>query len=185
MATPVEGTQFSEGPPRFLVDEMLGRLAKWLRALGYDAVWERGVPDADLVDRAEREGRILLTRDTLLMERRPVSRGRVMAVLVRPDRLPEQLVQLRVDLGLVRLPSPRCLTCNAGLLPLPREEASAFVPQYVAQTQSCFTRCPVCRRLYWRATHWKAMEGVMDAAGFGESSPDADGDSGWDVGAGP
>jgi uncharacterized protein with PIN domain len=151
---------------RLLVDRTLGRLARWLRVLGYDTVWDRDAGPADVIARAEREGRVILTRDTLLVERRAVHAGRVRAVLVRGDKVPAQLVQLRVEEGMHRVGPARCLVCNSHLQSVSCEEVRLRVPPYVARTQEEFTYCPVCDRITWPATHWLDMERRLAEAGF-------------------
>jgi uncharacterized protein with PIN domain len=151
-----------------LVDRTLGRLVRWLRLLGYDAAWDAQAGQAELLARAECEDRILLTRDTLLVERRAVRRGRVRAVLVRGDLLAAQLEQLRTEEGLHRVGPPHCLVCGSRLLPMTPDEVHARVPPYVAATQHVFTYCPVCDRITWPATHWDDMRRRLVEAGFAE-----------------
>lgn len=140
--------------PAFLVDGMLGRLARWLRILGYDAAWEPGWGDAQLVRRARAEGRILLTRDRELARRRGVR-----VLLLEDEHLEGQLRQLRRDLGLTwEERVPRCLLCNEPLEPLPRDEAWGLVPPYVFVHHDRFFLCPSCERVYWRGTHWEDVE---------------------------
>jgi uncharacterized protein with PIN domain len=153
---------------KLLVDRTLGRLVRWLRLLGYDAAWDAQAGQAELLARAECEDRILLTRDTLLVERRAVRRGRVRAVLVRGDLLAAQLEQLRTEEGLHRVGPPRCLVCGSRLLPMTPDEVHARVPPYVAATQHVFTYCPVCDRITWPATHWDDMRRRLVEAGFAE-----------------
>jgi uncharacterized protein len=154
------------GASKFLADRTVGRLARWLRLLGYDTVWDGRSEPPGLLARAEHEGRILLTRDTLLAERRAVHRGRVRAVLLRGDHLAEQLQQLRTEEGLQRVGPARCLVCNGELRSLGVEDVRSRVPPYVAATQEKFTYCPVCDRVTWQATHWDDMCRRMTEAGF-------------------
>jgi uncharacterized protein with PIN domain len=109
-----------------------------------------------------------LTRDTLLMERRAVRRGRVHALFVNDDRLDDQLRQLRRDMGLARVGEPRCLVCNGRLTRISREQALPRVPPYVAGTQSAFRYCSACDRVVWPGTHWEAMLRVLRRAGIHE-----------------
>lgn len=147
--------------PTFLLDGMLGRLARWLRILGYDAAFEPELGDAQLVRRARAEGRILLTRDRGLARRRGVR-----VLLLEEERLEGQLRQLQRDLGLAwEERVPRCLLCNEPLQPLPRDEAWGLVPPYVFVHQDHFYLCPSCERVYWRGTHWDDVEGRL--RGFG------------------
>jgi uncharacterized protein len=150
----------------FLADRTVGRLARWLRLVGYDCVWDPMADQKRLLERAVAEGRILLTRDTLLVQRRQVARGEVAAILVRHDLPSDQLEQLRDELGLCRQPGPRCLVCNSELEEVSLEQVRDRVPPYVAATQTQFTYCGVCDRVTWPATHWEDMECRLAALGF-------------------
>ncbi len=145
----------------FVVDGMLGTLAKWLRILGYDTLFDPGLNDHQLVRLARAEGRVLLTRDRELARRRGIT-----SLLILSEDLDEQIRQalaecapgtgaLGVEIG--RL-APRCPVCNDMLQAIDLETARALVPPYVAQTQPSFSQCPACRRVYWRGTHWQHME---------------------------
>jgi uncharacterized protein with PIN domain len=139
--------------PRLLADAMLGKLARWLRALGYDTLYLRG-DDATIANRARADNRVLLTRDRELSHRRGLS-----VVLVASQTVPEQLEQV---LRAVGLPpegcSPRCMECNGVLVRIPHEIASSQVPVYVAGTQDMFHQCSKCGRIYWKGTHWDGIE---------------------------
>lgn len=145
-----------EESPKFMVDAMLGTLAKWLRLLGYDAEYaDSSYPDSEIVRRARSQGRIILTRDRELA----LHRKGVNAILIESEELGEQLLQLKEALGLDfdRLGS-RCVECNVPLVSISREEARPLVPPYVYQTQTEFRICPKCGRVYWRATHWEKIQ---------------------------
>lgn len=150
----------------FLADRTVGRLARYLRMLGHDTVWDVGSDASGLLAKACAEGRTLLTRDTLLVQRRAVRRGVVRAVLVRDDRVVDQLKQLRGELGLRREGPSRCLVCNASLQELPPTLAKDRVPPYVAATQNRFRYCPACDRITWAATHLEDMQRRLREAGY-------------------
>jgi uncharacterized protein with PIN domain len=152
--------------PLFLLDKTLGRLARWLRVLGYDAVWDAVSSPWDLLRRADAEGRVILTRDTLLVQRREVRRGVVRALLVHDDHLVDQLRQLRVELGLRRRGDPRCMVCNGVLEVMRQEEVQGRVPLYVAATECDFRYCRACNRITWPATHWEGMMRILEQAGL-------------------
>ena len=156
--------------PLFLLDKTVGRLARWLRVLGYDAAWNASASPRELLRRAGEEGRVLITRDTLLVHRREVNRGVVRAVLVRHDILVAQLRQLREDLGLRPQGDPRCMVCNATLQTIERKEVQSRVPPYVAATETEFRYCPACDRVTWPATHWQGMMRILEQAGFCQPS---------------
>lgn len=149
-------------PVRFVADAMLGRLARWLRALGYDTVYLRVGEDARLLDLARREGRILLTRDTGIPRRRPGLR----LLFIESDRVQEQVRQVirALDLPRPRGPAGRCLRCNGLLVEVPRAEVEGAVPPYVFATQEAFWRCPGCRQVYWAGTHVRLMAEALAAA---------------------
>ncbi len=142
-----------EASPRFIVDAMLGRLARWLRVLGYDALYFSDLEDAALYVRARTEDRILLTRDRELARRKGVR-----VILIGDDRVEAQVRQVVRTFGLSTANAfTRCIECNAVLGELPREEAQPLVPPFVFTTQTRFRRCPECGRVYWRGTHWAHM----------------------------
>ncbi len=146
--------QRSDEPPRLFVDAMLGRLARWLRLLGYDAAYWRIGSDDDLIRQANAEGRVIVTRDHALAGRRGVQ-----AVLITAETLDEQIAEARAVLGSAGSPNPfsRCPVCNGRLVDLPQDAARDFVPPYVWHTQHDFRRCPDCGRVYWRGTHYPGM----------------------------
>ena len=149
------GTVKHREPLRFLADHMLGRLARWLRALGYDTAFDPTLDDPQLALRAAREGRVLLTRDRELTRRKMVRRW----LLIESGQLSAQLRQVLEEL---RLPAPeirlsRCLVCNGLVEDVPKHDAIGHVPPYVASTQERFRRCVSCGRYYWAGTHVKRM----------------------------
>src|SRR4030081_1312434 len=106
----------AEMKPRFLADCNVGRLARWLRALGYDASYHTRIGDADLVREAAAESRVLLTRDRDLTKRRVIQSGVVRAILIRDDEVTKQLRQVFAELGLeLNEALTRCIECNSVL----------------------------------------------------------------------
>jgi len=143
---------------RFVVDVNVGRLAKWLRVLGYDTVFPRHADDNELVRIALREGRLLVTRDAGFSLRRAVRQGQMRVVQILDQDLNGQLRQLVRELGLeIKNGFSRCLVCNEPLHSVAKENVADRLPPYVYQNQSEFVECPQCCRLYWRGTHWSAM----------------------------
>ncbi len=147
----------TQEPPRFIVDVMLGRLARWLRALGYDTLYSSDMDDAALAQRALAEGRILLTRDVELTRRRGLR-----TLLITQDDLAQQLYQAVSALQLSSDEAfSRCLDCNVPLSDCDRAVAEVHVPAYVFATQPRFRRCAECGRIYWRGTHWARMQAAL------------------------
>lgn len=150
--------------PRFVVDGMLGRLVRWLRALGYDTLYNTAWEDAALAEIARTEDRILLTRDVELTRRRNLR-----AILIREDRVLVQLRQVVAEVGLnAGAAFSRCVECNTALESLAAEQAAPLVPPYVLQSHSRFRRCPRCGRVYWRGTHWSRMREVLEGLEYDE-----------------
>ncbi len=145
--------------PKFLADTMLGRLATWLRVLGYDAEYFRG-DDERLVARARTEGRVLLTRDTALVRRR----GLPQHLFIESDHVKEQVRQVITALGLrPGAIARRCLRCNALLAPRAKAEVLGNVPEYVWAHHEVFWGCPRCKRIYWAGSHQRRMAEAVQA----------------------
>lgn len=143
---------------RFLVDAHLGTLAKALRMLGYDAALAHHEDDRRLIRWALAEDRLLLTRDLDLARSRAATHGPLRALFLRPETAPQQLAEVVRALGLsTHQPFTRCLVCNVTLSPIAPKEAAPKIPPYVSATQTEFSECPVCSRVYWRGTHWRHM----------------------------
>ncbi|MGE5189036.1 MAG: Mut7-C RNAse domain-containing protein [Gemmatimonadota bacterium] len=142
---------------RFIADGMLGKLATWLRILGCDVEYLGDLPDDEIAERALRTGRVILTRDTLLVRRRKVRDNHF---FVTGDGWRDQLRQVVGAFGIdpgARL-FTRCVRCNEPLEPVDKPLVAGRVPPYVYETQEIFSACPSCRRLYWPATHRERME---------------------------
>ena len=138
---------------------MLGRLARWLRVLGWDTTYDMTLADPVLVQRANEEGRVLVTRDRhLLRELKPLR-----AVEVRQDDPLQQLKSLVEELQLSPPPElfVRCLLCNAPLQVLPPSEALPLLPEGVRELPGPVRRCPDCGRLYWDGSHVRRMRAAL------------------------
>ena len=150
-------------PLRLLADGMLGRLAKWLRLLGYDTAYENDAADAELARRARAEGRVLLTRDSELAGRRGLR-----ALLIQSEELQDQVQEVQGTLGPPSDPAlSRCAVCNVPLEDVSPDEIADRVPPYVLRRQSAFRRCPGCARVYWPGTHVDEMREQLARFGLG------------------
>ena len=148
--------------PRFLADCNVGRLARWLRALGYDASYHARIGDAELVREAAAENRVLLTRDRDLTKRRVIQSGVVRAILIKDDDVRTQLRQVFTELGLdVQHSLTRCIECNRELEPRHAATVAERVPPFVRRTQTSYSECPGCGRIYWAGTHWQRMHQML------------------------
>lgn len=122
--------------------------------MGYDTLFDPAMDDHQLARLARAEGRVLLTRDRELAQRRGVD-----SLLVESEHLDAQIAQLFAELDLDPAGSfSRCPVCNERLVEMDREEARERVPAYVARTHDTFRSCPGCQRVYWRGSHRRQME---------------------------
>ena len=149
---------------RFIADAMLGRLVRWLRILGYDTAYDKAITDEELIERAIREDRWLLTRDKNLALRR-LLRGR--HTLIRSDNVEGQLRQLhrdlKIDLDLTHQRAYRCADCNVVLTSISHADAAPLVPLFIGQEHREFLQCPHCRRVFWPGTHWQDLDRRLTA----------------------
>jgi uncharacterized protein with PIN domain len=152
----------TETDPRFACDAMLGGLARWLRAAGYDACWKEGIDDWELIRLARREARVLLSSDTGIFRVGIVRDGDVPALMV-PHGLSKQQ-QLAFVLERLHLAprSPRCMACGGELLEVPREQARDRAPPRTFDWVEHFHECARCGQLFWQGTHWRKIAAQLE-----------------------
>jgi uncharacterized protein len=139
---------------RFIADVMVGKLARWLRVLGFDVLYSNKYDDDEVIRIADAEGRIILTRDTGLAARTRNSRCLLIESVDYRDQIRQVLRSF--DLKEFKVFS-RCLECNAALEDVDKESVFDKVAPYVYLTQDRFARCPSCDRVYWHGTHAEEM----------------------------
>ncbi len=143
---------------KFICDDNLGKLAKWLRTLGYDTLFYLDIEDTELVSRALKEKRIILSRDTELRRFKSAEKN----LFLLASNLPlEQVKQVLREFNLTpekKYLFTRCLVCNQVLVPVPKKEVENKVPPFVFKTQENFVYCPSCDKLYWAGTHVKNLK---------------------------
>ncbi|GBD99210.1 hypothetical protein BMS3Abin07_01244 [bacterium BMS3Abin07] len=141
---------------KFIADAMLGKLAKWMRIIGCDIEYFPCITDDELIEKACRGNRLILTRDTLLIKRRKV---RDNYFFINGNSYRDQLRQVVRELPVDPFAGilTRCLICNEGLTPVDKTSVRDKVPPYVFKTQDTFETCPSCGRIYWGATHKEQM----------------------------
>jgi uncharacterized protein with PIN domain len=142
---------------KFVVDRMLGKLAKGLRMLGYDTVYYRGEGAYPLIKMAREEGRVILTRNSNLIPKRPEDRIQ----RIKEDKPFLQLKELIQKKVISLNDEPlfsRCLLCNILLDGILREEVEGNVPDFIFFQYKKFFRCPQCLRIYWQGSHQENMK---------------------------
>jgi uncharacterized protein len=144
---------------RFVADVHLGKLATYLRMLGFDTLYRNDYRDQQLVDISFAEHRTLLTRDRKLIEEGGVTRG----YRIRESDPRRQLAEVvrRFDLYARFNPFRRCLRCNTELNIAPRESVLRRLPPVVRLCYDTFWRCSSCDRVYWKGGHVQRMTGLI------------------------
>jgi uncharacterized protein with PIN domain len=139
---------------RFIADVMVGKLARWMRVLGFDVLYSNTFDDDEIVRLAETQNRIILTRDRGFAARRMQARY----LLVESDGYREQVRQVLHTFGLKDFKVfSRCVECNTPLAEVDREQVFEKVPHFVYLTQNRFAVCGGCGRVYWHGTHADQM----------------------------
>lgn len=147
-------------PLKFIADAMLGKLARWLRIIGYDVVYESSISDDDLIAMAIHEHRVILTMDRKLTERESAKNS----LLIKSPYYKEQLRQVigHYSIDYKSGIFTRCLLCNRLLDSVEKEKIRDRVPPYVYSTQDEFDVCRQCSRVYWSGTHRVKMLEMLD-----------------------
>jgi len=155
---------------KFIVDNNVGKLAKWLRIMGYDTLFFNGSNDSRMIAIALAEERVVLTKDTQIMKRGVITRGRLKAIFILSDEPELQMHQVidALHLDCRFKPFTICLECNQPLLEKSKQQVKELVPPYVFQTQNQYMECPTCHRIYWRGTHWQTMTEKLRKLSIGE-----------------
>jgi len=147
-------------PIKFILDVHLGRLARWLRMLGFDTLYRNDYDDPEIVAIALRDARTILTRDLGIMKRRAVTRG----YHVQSTKPQEQLEEVFVRYALRDQIKPfhRCIVCNGLLHAVAKERVVAQLePKTICYYQEFF-QCEACRKVYWRGSHFERMVTFID-----------------------
>jgi uncharacterized protein with PIN domain len=150
---------------KFLVDRMLGKLARDLRLLGYDTLYYKGKDLLELIDLGRKGRRIILTRNSRLIPKRPEDQ----IVQITQDSPALQLGDL-ISRGYIQAEEgrffSRCLLCNALLERVLRREVEGKVPDFIFQHHKEFVRCTHCQKIYWPGTHHESMKKKLETLKF-------------------
>jgi len=144
---------------KFILTKELGRLARWMRILGFDTIYFKSDNIGTLIVEALRENRIIITR-----RKQKIEGLEKQIVAIEGIELEEQLKEVREKLNLEideEKMFTRCTICNQILEEVEKEEIKNLVPEYVYKTQKFFMRCPRCKKIYWQGTHWGNVKEVI------------------------
>jgi uncharacterized protein with PIN domain len=153
---------------KFLLDQALGGLCKWLRILGYDAVFLKADPDT-ILRKAQEEGRIIITRTKRLFEK---IKGKGEVHFIRENKPLLQLKELMGSLDLKVMEEAlfsRCLLCNEELKEASPQEVKDRVPDFIFKTHTRFSECPKCHKVFWGGSHYERMIKTLKEV-FGEDN---------------
>ena len=148
--------------PRFILDNHLGRLAAYLRLLGFDSLYRNDYQDEELAQVAGQDERILLTRDRRLLMRNSVRYGYCVQTLDPHTQITE--VVRRYNLASQVRPFQRCLRCNAPLEPVEKAAILDRLEPLTRQYFNEFSICPACQQIYWKGSHYQHMQALIEEA---------------------
>jgi hypothetical protein len=156
---------------RFVADAHLGRLAAYLRLLGFDTLYRNDYDDAELAAVSASEDRTLLTRDVGLLKHGAVRRGCFLRETDPGRQLTEVVARYRLRFR--ARPFTRCLRCNTLLRPADKERVASLVPPRSRERFEEYSLCTTCGRVYWKGTHYERMRRFVDTVlAHGDPLPD-------------
>jgi len=149
-----------QGRPTFILDQHLGRLAAYLRMMGFDTLYRNDYHDEELAQVSHDETRILLTRDIGLLKRSAVIYG----YFVRETDRRKQLAEItnRFHLKDEVIPFSRCMKCNGIVESVSADEVADQLPEGTARYYDTFHRCTSCGQVYWKGAHHQRMQALLD-----------------------
>ncbi len=154
-----------DSEPRFIVDTMLGNIARWLRILGYDTLYRRDYEDWEIIKIAGRDDRIIVTRDRGL-HRKALNNG-LKSIYLSMDDMAKRLAFIAFVSGIklyVDLEKSRCPICNGELRKVSKEQVKDKVPPRVYRLYDDFWICSRCGKVYWIGSHWIKIEEILSDA---------------------
>ena len=166
---------------KFVADEMLGKLARWLRVMGLDIVHRRPFPDSALIETARSENMIILTRDSKILgenerarRRSPGGNPDMIEVWAVEEDLPfYQMVSIvrRMNLDPLERAFTRCAACNGSLIERTGKEVEGRVPPFVFANVKEYRECLSCNKIYWAGTHRARIERILAEVKEAASEP--------------
>ena len=146
--------------PAFVLDSNLGRLARYLRLLGFDCLYQNDFNDETVATIADQEQRIVLTRDRALLQRKIITHGYFVRE-VRP-RLQVKEVLARFDLYRLVEPFSRCIRCNGDLQAVDKQTIEDRLEPKTRQYFDSFRICTACGQIYWQGSHHARSQRLIE-----------------------
>jgi uncharacterized protein len=160
MISVMEREPTGDGPIKFILDVHLGKLARWLRMLGFDTLYRNDYDDPEIVAIAGQEGRTILTRDLGIMKRRAVTHGYHVQSTKPQEQLHEVLTRYQLHDQIK--PFHRCIVCNGLLLTVAKETVLDHLEPKTILYYDEFFQCANCHKIYWRGSHFARMASFID-----------------------
>ena len=152
--------QMNNSKPSFIVDAMLGNLAKKLRLMGFDSIYFAKIEDSQILHKAKNENRVILTRDRELI--RQAEKQAISAVQINSDNEMDQFFQIneKIKLGncIITGNTSRCVICNGELHKIEKESINDKIPKGVLEIRKDFWFCQNCNKIYWEGTHIENLQ---------------------------
>ncbi|STX39707.1 Mut7-C RNAse domain-containing protein [Legionella feeleii] len=142
--------------PRFILDVHLGKLARYMRLLGLDVVYETDLSDKTIVQRSKEEKRIVLTRDIGLLKNKAVTHGHWMHHTDPNEQVKEVLKQFHLTKQCH--PFTRCLRCNGLLKKVNKNQIITELPPLAQKYYQSFMQCQACKKIYWEGSHYNKLK---------------------------
>lgn len=149
-------------PIKFACDAMLGGVAKWLRAYGYDTFWEYGISDERLINIAQKNNMILLTSDSKIMERKKIKNGTIKALYIPHGLKRDEQIGYVIRHFKLKRREPRCMACGGMIIEISKEDVAGKIPPKTYAWLDTFMECQRCGKLLWEGTHWQKIISRLD-----------------------
>jgi uncharacterized protein with PIN domain len=150
---------------RLIADGMLGKLTRWLRILGHDVEYTGSMDDQELIQKAKKEKRVLLTRDVELF-RQAIAKGAEAFLIENPNQTANLATfARRFNIKLeVNVEISRCPKCNGTIRTTSKAEIADKIPATTTSNYNEFWQCQQCGQVYWHGAHWNRIEKTLDEA---------------------
>jgi uncharacterized protein len=150
---------------KFILDGMLGKLARWLRMMGHDTKYSTTLGDFELLDIAKKENRVLLTRDLALYQHAIAKNAEAYYAegITESDRLAELSTRFGISMS-IDMTQSRCPKCNTQLTSVPKEEIEEKVEKNTLLYYNEFWNCSNCGAVYWQGEHWTKISAKLEEA---------------------
>ena len=145
--------------PSFILDVHLGRLAKYLRMLGFDALYKNNYTRSDIINIADKEKRTILTRDMNFLKMKSVTRGYAIRSPY-PDKQTREVIG-HFNLHYLIKPFSRCMLCNGQIEPIAKDDISDTLEELTRRYYDTFYHCTICGKIYWEGSHFERMRKMI------------------------